>query len=48
MGVSIISEDGPVALFLSHICLLGCKLESGVTWDESIVVREEIALAIER
>jgi hypothetical protein len=48
MGVSIISEEGPVALFLSHICPLGCRLESGVTWDESIVVGEGIALAIER
>jgi hypothetical protein len=47
MGVSILSEEGPVALFLSHICPLGCKLESGVTWDESIVVGEETALAIE-
>jgi hypothetical protein len=47
MGVSILVEEGPVALFLSHICPLGCKLESGVTWDESIVVGEETALAIE-
>jgi hypothetical protein len=47
MGVSIISEEGQIALFLSHICPLGCKLESGVTWDESILVGEETALAIE-
>ncbi|CAK5268562.1 unnamed protein product [Mycena citricolor] len=33
MGVSLIDEDGPVALFLSKICPLDTQLESGVTWD---------------
>ena len=47
MGVSIISEEGPVALFLSHICPLGCRLDSGVTWDESIAVWEDMGQAIE-
>ena len=47
MGVSMIAEEGPVALFLSHICPLGIRLESGVTWDESTVVADETALAIE-
>ena len=47
MGVSIISEEGPVALFLSQICPLHCLLESGVTWDDSIVVGEVTVLTIE-
>ena len=47
MGVSIITEEGPVALFLSHVCPLGVKLESGVTWDESTMVAEETAQVIE-
>lgn len=48
VGISIISEEGPVALFLSHICPLGCKLEIGVTWDEWISVGEETEEAVER
>lgn len=33
MGVSPINEEGPVALFLSHLCPLRTELEYGVTWD---------------
>ena len=36
-----------MTLFLSHICPLGIRLESSVTWDESTVVADETALAIE-
>lgn len=32
VGVSCISEAGPIALFLSELCPLGCEIESGVTW----------------
>ena len=46
MGVSIILEEGPVALFLSQICPLGCKLESGVTWGETTAVDSEVARKI--
>ncbi|KAF7375042.1 hypothetical protein MSAN_00390300 [Mycena sanguinolenta] len=33
MGVSRISDPGPVALFLSQICPLNIYLESGITWE---------------
>ncbi|KAJ7716728.1 hypothetical protein DFH07DRAFT_762332 [Mycena maculata] len=33
VGVSLIAEEGLVALFLSHLCPLNTKLEYGVTWD---------------
>ncbi|KAJ7494625.1 hypothetical protein B0H11DRAFT_910388 [Mycena galericulata] len=33
VGVSLINEPGPVALFLSHLCPLKTQLEYGVTWD---------------
>ncbi|KAF8068091.1 hypothetical protein FPV67DRAFT_1669955 [Lyophyllum atratum] len=35
MGVSIIGEEGPVALFLSRICPLDCIVVSGITWHMS-------------
>ncbi|KAJ6513423.1 hypothetical protein C8R45DRAFT_858067 [Mycena sanguinolenta] len=33
MGVSLIFDAGPVALFLSQICPLNIYLESGITWE---------------
>ncbi|KAJ6630977.1 hypothetical protein B0H10DRAFT_700522 [Mycena sp. CBHHK59/15] len=33
MGVSLISEPGPVALFLSQVCPLHTYIEYGVTWE---------------
>jgi hypothetical protein len=33
MGVSLIADEGAVALFLSQICPLNTHLECGVTWD---------------
>ncbi|KAJ7650397.1 hypothetical protein FB45DRAFT_17131 [Roridomyces roridus] len=33
MGISHITEPGPVALFLSHLCPLNVKIDYGVTWD---------------
>lgn len=45
MGVSLITNEGPVALFLSQICPLQCKLDSGVTW-ESADIAEWIADAV--
>lgn len=41
MGVSIISEESPVALFLSQICPLGCGLNSGVTWEDDYSAVDE-------
>ncbi|KAG6849147.1 hypothetical protein H0H93_010936 [Arthromyces matolae] len=35
MGVSLIQEEGAVALFLSQLCPLHCGVEWGVTWDMS-------------
>lgn len=40
MGLSRISDPGPVALFLSQICPLGCEVTSGVTWPEGFGVLE--------
>jgi hypothetical protein len=31
-GVSAIAETGPVALFLSRVCSVGCFVATGVTW----------------
>ncbi len=40
MGLSKISDPGPVALFLSQVCPLGCEVTSGVTWPEGFGVPE--------
>jgi hypothetical protein len=36
MGVSDIQDDGAVALFLSHICPIGCEVKCGVTWHTDL------------
>ncbi|KAG6879095.1 hypothetical protein C0992_005240 [Termitomyces sp. T32_za158] len=36
VGVSLIQEEGAVALFLSQICPLHCGIEMGVTWESSV------------
>jgi hypothetical protein len=33
VGTSRIVEAGPIALFLSELCPLGCEIEYGVTWS---------------
>lgn len=40
MGLSRISDPGPVALFLSQVCPPGCEVTSGVTWPEGFGVME--------
>ncbi|TCD63646.1 hypothetical protein EIP91_005163 [Steccherinum ochraceum] len=40
MGLSTITEPGPVALFLSRLCPLGCEVASGVTWPEGFGMAE--------
>ncbi|KAH8091795.1 hypothetical protein BXZ70DRAFT_469086 [Cristinia sonorae] len=34
VGLSSISDPGPVALYLSHLCPADCELSSGVTWPD--------------
>ncbi|KAF8068083.1 hypothetical protein FPV67DRAFT_1669950 [Lyophyllum atratum] len=52
MGVSIIQEEGPVALFLSQICPLDCTVVTGITWhipfDFAIEISEIIRLRCEK
>ncbi|KAG6902354.1 hypothetical protein C0995_001151 [Termitomyces sp. Mi166 len=36
VGVSLIQEEGAVALFLSQMCPLYCEIEMGVTWEDSV------------
>lgn len=36
MGVSNIRDEGAVALFLSHLCPIGCEIECGVTWTADL------------
>lgn len=36
VGVSLIQEESAVALLLSQICPLHCKIEMGVTWENSV------------
>ena len=43
MGLSSISDPGPVALFLSRLCPLGCELTSGVTWPEGFGMAETMS-----
>lgn len=33
-GTSLIAEEGPVALFLSHLLPLSCTIDSGITWSQ--------------
>lgn len=41
MGLSPITDPMPVAIFLSQILPLECKVDSGIVWDESFQVDEE-------
>ncbi|KAG6867656.1 hypothetical protein C0993_012675 [Termitomyces sp. T159_Od127] len=36
VGVSLIQEEGAVALFLSQICPPHCGIEMGVTWENAV------------
>ncbi|KAJ7127121.1 hypothetical protein C8R44DRAFT_874200 [Mycena epipterygia] len=45
MGISLISEEGAVALFLSQLCPLNTFIEYGVTW-ETYGQFEELSFAI--
>ena len=47
MGVSIIADTEDVALCLSCILPLGCKLDSGITWDEANEINTSISLKVE-
>ncbi|PFH47527.1 hypothetical protein AMATHDRAFT_67573 [Amanita thiersii Skay4041] len=47
MGVSPISDEKGVALFLSTLCPVDCRVEAGVTWDEKAPVGFHLARAIE-
>ncbi|KAJ7104266.1 hypothetical protein B0H15DRAFT_809280 [Mycena belliarum] len=38
MGVSLIDDEGAVALFLSQICPLSTEIEYGVTWETDALV----------
>jgi hypothetical protein len=41
VGDSAISEEGPIALFLSNLLPLGCELEFGVTWHDALVAPQD-------
>jgi hypothetical protein len=47
MGVSMITDAKSVASCLSCILPLGCKLDSGVTWDEANEINTSISLKVE-
>ncbi|OBZ72752.1 hypothetical protein A0H81_06680 [Grifola frondosa] len=49
VGLSTISEPGPVALFLSQLCPLGCEMNAGLSWPDGFegvvaVTDEDLAL----
>lgn len=47
MGVSIITDTESVSLYLSRILPLGCRLDSGITWDESTDIDVAISIKVE-
>jgi len=47
MGVSVIDHDNPVALYLSQILPLGCKVDCGITWDEAKEVEHELSHTVQ-
>lgn len=47
MGVSLIEDDNAVTLFLSQILPLNCQVDSGITWDESFPVHEEVSSVVQ-
>ena len=46
MGVSIITDPQSVALCLSRILPVGCKLDSGITWDQTNEINISISLKV--
>ena len=44
MGVSIITDTEGVSLYLSRILPLGCKLDSGISWDETTDINISISI----
>jgi len=40
MGVSVINDGNPVALYLSHILPLGCTVDSGISWQGQSLSRD--------
>ena len=47
MGVSIITDIESVSLFLSSILPLGCRVDSGITWDEATEISFSIMIKVE-
>jgi hypothetical protein len=47
MGVSIIKDDDTVALYLSQLLPPRCRLDCGITWDESKDVNHEVSRKIQ-
>ena len=47
MGVSIIADTESVSLYLSRILPLGCKLDSGITWDETTEINVSVSIKVE-
>ena len=48
MGVSMITDTEHVSLCLSRILPLGCKLDSGITWDKATDINIVISLKVEK
>ncbi|KAL6298456.1 hypothetical protein BKA93DRAFT_744071 [Sparassis latifolia] len=46
-GLSSITEPGPVALFLSELCPLGCKVSAGLSWQDDLEQVENTAFSEE-
>ena len=47
MGVSIIADTESASLFLSCVLPLGCRLDSGITWDETTEINMSISIKVE-
>ncbi|KAJ7475723.1 hypothetical protein FB451DRAFT_1173730 [Mycena latifolia] len=48
MGVSLIEDEGAVALFLSQLCPLGTHIEYGVTWETEELIETLIEAMADR
>ncbi|KAJ7773058.1 hypothetical protein B0H16DRAFT_1363088 [Mycena metata] len=46
MGVSLIADEGSIALFLSQICPLNTDVECGITWETPEQREEQALLAV--
>ncbi|KAF9524767.1 hypothetical protein CPB83DRAFT_773231 [Crepidotus variabilis] len=42
MGVSIITDDNAASLYLSHILPVGCTVDCGITWDETVFAARDV------